>query len=156
MNDFFEWKEVKPEYNMTEKQIDLTAFCGDIVLASLLYQGKESGWTSVIDKQEEFLEADNEKDAKSELLERLISDYGDKINDSRSILENLKEFTGKKPKYTEEQIGKAVKHFISMRNGAAAVLDSDFGTHAGESDFVYRNRKLYAEIAIDAIRKVYK
>ena len=40
-----------------------------------------------------------------------------------------------------------------MKNDAVAVLDSGFGIHKGESDLVYRNRKLYAELSIKALEK---
>ena len=50
-------------------------------------------------------------------------------------------------------IKKAIKHFECMKNDAVVVLDSGFGTHLGESDLVYRNRKMYAELAINALEK---
>ena len=40
-----------------------------------------------------------------------------------------------------------------MKNDAVVVLDSGFGTHPGESDLVYRNRKMYAELAINSLEK---
>lgn len=52
-----------------------------------------------------------------------------------------------------EAIKKAIKHFECMKNDAVVVLDSGFGTHLGESDLVYRNRKMYAELAINALEK---
>lgn len=52
-----------------------------------------------------------------------------------------------------EAIKKAIRHFECMRNDAVVVLDSGFGTHPGESDLVYRNRKMYAELAINALEK---
>lgn len=154
-----EWKEVEPESASSEKRIDLTAFYGEMTLASLLYQGEEIGWISLINQREEFLDAETEEDAKSELLEALISHYEDEINDDKSMLESLREFNGEEPaepKYTKEQIEKAIRHFTSMRDDAVVVLDSGFGTGKGESDLFYRNRKMYAEIAIEAIREVYK
>ena len=53
----------------------------------------------------------------------------------------------------EEAIKKAIRHFECMKNDAVVVLDSGFGTHPGESDLVYRNRKMYAELAINALEK---
>ena len=53
----------------------------------------------------------------------------------------------------QEEIKKAIRHFECMKNDAVAVLDSGFGIHKGESDLVYRNRKLYAELAIKALEK---
>ena len=52
-----------------------------------------------------------------------------------------------------KQIQRAIKHYKNIRDGAIAVLDTGFGTHKGESDIVYRNRKLYAELAISALEK---
>lgn len=52
-----------------------------------------------------------------------------------------------------EAIKKAIRYFECMKNDAVVVLDSGFGTHPGESDLVYRNRKMYAELAIQALEK---
>ena len=52
-----------------------------------------------------------------------------------------------------EAIKKAIRHFECMKNDAVVVLNSGFGTHPGESDLVYRNRKMYAELAINALEK---
>ena len=52
-----------------------------------------------------------------------------------------------------EAIKKAIRHFECMKNDAVVVLDSGFGTHQGESDLLYRNRKMYAELAINALEK---
>lgn len=52
-----------------------------------------------------------------------------------------------------EAIKKAIRHFECMKNDAVVVLDSGFGTHPGESDLVYKNRKMYAELAINALEK---
>ena len=52
-----------------------------------------------------------------------------------------------------EAIKKAIRHFECMKNDAVVVLDSGFGTHPGELDLVYRNRKMYAELAINALEK---
>lgn len=50
-------------------------------------------------------------------------------------------------------IGKAIKHFECMKSEAVVVLDSGFGTKPNESNTVYKNRKLYAELAINALEK---
>ena len=52
-----------------------------------------------------------------------------------------------------EAIKKAIRHFECMKNDAVVVFDSGFGTHQGESDLLYRNRKMYAELAINALEK---
>ena len=52
-----------------------------------------------------------------------------------------------------EAIEKAIRHFECMKNDAVVVLDSGYGTHPGESDLVYRNIKMYAELAINALEK---
>ena len=54
---------------------------------------------------------------------------------------------------TVQEVKKAIRHFECMKNDAVVVLDSGFGTHKGESDLVYRNRKMYAELAIEALEK---
>ena len=53
-----------------------------------------------------------------------------------------------------EAIKKAIRHFECMKNDAVVVLDSGFGTHQGESDLLYRNRKMYAELAINALERL--
>lgn len=52
-----------------------------------------------------------------------------------------------------ENIKKAIKHFECMKSDAVAVLDSGFGKKPNESNTVYKNRKLYAELAINALEK---
>lgn len=52
-----------------------------------------------------------------------------------------------------ENIEKAIKHFECVRNDAIVVLDSGFGTKPNESNIVYKNRKLYAELAINSLEK---
>ena len=52
-----------------------------------------------------------------------------------------------------KEIQKAIKHFECVRDGAVAVLDSGFGTKPNESNTLYKNRKLYAELAINALEK---
>lgn len=50
-------------------------------------------------------------------------------------------------------IKKAIRHFECVKSDAVAVLDSGFGTNPNESNIVYKNRKLYAELAINALEK---
>lgn len=52
-----------------------------------------------------------------------------------------------------ENIKKAIKHFECVKSDAVAVLDSGFGTKPNQSNIVYKNRKLYAELAINALEK---
>ena len=52
-----------------------------------------------------------------------------------------------------EIIKKAIKHFECVKSNAVAVLDSGFGTKPNESNHAYKNRKLYAELAINALEK---
>lgn len=56
-------------------------------------------------------------------------------------------------KISEKDIKEAIKHFESVRDNATVVLESDFGAKPNESDLVYRNRKKYAELAIQALKK---
>ncbi len=50
-------------------------------------------------------------------------------------------------------IKKAIKHFECVKSDVVAVLDSGFGTKPNENNIVYKNRKLYAELAINALEK---
>ena len=43
------WKEVVPEQDDWEKQIDIVAYYGSITVGSIVYCGEEIGWQSVID-----------------------------------------------------------------------------------------------------------
>lgn len=52
-----------------------------------------------------------------------------------------------------EAIQKAIRHFECIKNDAVVVLNSGFGTRPGESSIVYRNRKMYSELAIQALEK---
>ena len=52
-----------------------------------------------------------------------------------------------------EDIKKAIKHFGCVKDSAVAVLNSGFGTNPNESNIVYENRKLYAELAMKALEK---
>lgn len=52
-----------------------------------------------------------------------------------------------------EKVEKAIKHFECIRDGAIVVLDSGFGMLTGENDCVYKNGKMCAEQAIDALEK---
>ena len=56
-------------------------------------------------------------------------------------------------KTSEKDIKEAIKHFECVRDNATVVLESDFGTKTNESDLIYRKRKKYAELAIQALKK---
>lgn len=158
MHDF-EWEEVTPENpNYVERQIALKVFYNTLTLGVLCYCGEEIKWTSTIDGHEEFLSAETEEEAKKEFIGQLIEHYEGEIGDDKVMLESLREFNGEnvEPKYSKEEVAKAIRHFECMKNDAVVVLDSGFGTKPGESDLVYRNRKLYAEIAIEAISKAFQ
>ena len=52
-----------------------------------------------------------------------------------------------------KDIKEAIKHFEYVKNDAIAVLDSGFGTKPNENNILYKKRKLYAELAINALEK---
>ena len=54
---------------------------------------------------------------------------------------------------TVENTKKAIKHYECERKGAVVVLDSGFGQKEGENNCLYVRRKLYSELAIDALEK---
>lgn len=56
----------------------------------------------------------------------------------------------------QKKIEKAIKFFKSIASDAKVVLDSGFGTNQNESNLVYRNRKTYAELAIQALEEKQK
>lgn len=51
------------------------------------------------------------------------------------------------------EIEKAIKHFENMYNESYAVLQSGFGKHKGENDLLYRRRKSYAKLAVEALKE---
>ena len=52
-----------------------------------------------------------------------------------------------------KKLEKAIRHFECMRDDNIAVLNSGFGTKKGEHNSLYKNRKMYAELAINALEK---
>lgn len=52
-----------------------------------------------------------------------------------------------------KKLEKAIRHFECMRDNNIAVLNSGFGTKKGEHNSLYKNRKMYAELAIKALEK---
>lgn len=51
------------------------------------------------------------------------------------------------------ELEKAIRYFKNMRDDNKVVLDSGFGMKKGENNLPYKNRKKYAELAIDALEK---
>lgn len=51
------------------------------------------------------------------------------------------------------ELEKAIRFFKNMRDDNKVVLDSGFGMKKGENNLPYKNRKKYAELAIDALEK---
>lgn len=52
-----------------------------------------------------------------------------------------------------KELEKAIRHFECMRDDNIVVLNSGFGTKKGEHNSLYKNRKMYAELAIEALEK---
>ena len=84
-----EWKEVKPQQTDWERQIDIVGYYGDVVIASLVYYGEEIGWQSVIAGEMNFLNADTEEEAKSEMIDALDSHFEGEINYYSELRESL-------------------------------------------------------------------
>lgn len=88
------WKEVAPEQEGWEKQIDIVAYYGSITIGSIVYCGGEIGWQSVIDGSMAFMQAESLEDAKKEMIDILDEHFTDQINyyhDLQDSLEELKE-----------------------------------------------------------------
>ena len=51
------------------------------------------------------------------------------------------------------ELEKAIRYFKNMRDDNKVVLDSGFGKKKGENNVLYKNRKKYAELAIDSLEK---
>lgn len=51
------------------------------------------------------------------------------------------------------ELEKAIRYFKNMRDDNKVVLDSGFGMKKGENNLPYKNRKKYAELAIEALEK---
>lgn len=50
-------------------------------------------------------------------------------------------------------IEKAIKHFKCVSDDAKAILNSGFGKEPNQSPLIYERRKLYANLAIEALEK---
>lgn len=86
-----EWKEVKPEQEDWERQIDIVAYYGSVTIGSIVYCGEEIGWQSVIDGHMEFLDAESLEDAKQEMVSALENYCIDQINYYKELQESLSE-----------------------------------------------------------------
>mgnify|MGYP000896775806 FL=1 len=86
-----EWKEVDPEQEDWEKQIDLVAYYGSITIGSIVYCGGEIGWQSVIDGSMDFMQAESLKDAKKEMIDILDEHFTDQINYYHDLQDSLEE-----------------------------------------------------------------
>lgn len=89
-----EWKEVEPEQEDWERQIDIVAYYGDLVIGSIVYCGEEIGWQSVIDGHMDFLQAESLEDAKEEMINVLESHCEDQIAYYKELQESLDELGG--------------------------------------------------------------
>ena len=89
-----EWKEVEPEQEDWERQIDIVAYYGDLVIGSIVYCGEEIGWQSVIDGHMDFLQAESLEDAKEEMINVLESHCEDQIAYYKELQESLNELRG--------------------------------------------------------------
>lgn len=83
--------EVSPEQDNWEKQIDIFAYYGNVVVASIVYCGEEIGWQSVIDGHIDYMDAETEKEAKLEMKDKLESHFESEINYYRELTEMLEE-----------------------------------------------------------------
>ena len=83
------WKEVAPEQDDWEQQIDIVAYYGSIIVGSIVYCGEEVGWQSVIDGYMDFMEAASFEAAKEEMIDRLDNYFTDQINYYKELQESL-------------------------------------------------------------------
>ena len=87
-----EWNEVSPDQDDWIKQINVTAYYGNVIVGSLVYCGEESGWYSVIEGSLDYLpEADTEEQAKEEMIDKLCSHFESEINYYRELTDSLEE-----------------------------------------------------------------
>ena len=87
------WKEVEPEQEDWEKQIDIVAYYGSTTIGSIVYGGAEMGWQSVINGHTEFMQAESLEDAKKEMVDILDNHFSNQINYYKELQESLGELT---------------------------------------------------------------
>lgn len=85
------WKEVEPEQEDWEKQIDIVAYYGSTTIGSIVYGGAEMGWQSVINGHIDFMQAESLEDAKKEMIDMLEEHCDDQINYYKELQESLDE-----------------------------------------------------------------
>ena len=85
------WKEVAPEQEDWEKQIDIVAYYGSITVGSIVYCSEEIGWQSVIDGHMNFMQAESLEDAKKEMIDILDEHFTGQINYYHDLQDSLEE-----------------------------------------------------------------
>lgn len=85
------WKEVEPEQEDWEKQIDIVAYYGSVTIGSIVYCGEEIGWQSVIDGHMDYMQAESLEAAKEEMIGILDNHCTDQINYYKDLQESLDE-----------------------------------------------------------------
>lgn len=84
--DKIEWKEVEPQQEDWERQIDIM-FCEVCDVGSIVYFGEDIGWGYVIDGRVNDLLAGTEEEARKEMVEIIINHCDDEIDYYRDIKE---------------------------------------------------------------------
>lgn len=87
-----EWKEITPEQDDWERQINITAYYGEHILGSLVLGVADEGWKSLIDGKLEYLEAEKVEDAKNEMkivLENHFEGERNYYDELLDMLQNL-------------------------------------------------------------------
>lgn len=85
-----EWKETEPEQKNRLKQWDLTAYLGAHKIGSI-FLDNDNDFNSIIDGNEELLNASNLDEAKEEFYNSLEAHIHDKIDYYKDLLNNLQQ-----------------------------------------------------------------
>ena len=86
-----EWKEVEPEQKDWDRQINMIAYYGDLVIGSIVHCEEEIGWQSVIDGHMDFMQAESLEDAKKEMIDILDEHFTGQINYYHDLQDSLEE-----------------------------------------------------------------
>jgi hypothetical protein len=86
-----EYQVVTPEQDNWEKQINITAYYGNVLVGSIVFYGDEIGWQSVIDGSMDYLEAETEEEAKQEMKDKLQMHFESQISYYKELEEMLEE-----------------------------------------------------------------